>query len=223
MKPIIFTLTGPTCAGKSTLEKLMVNKLGFANLISTTTRKPRAGEIDGIHYYFTTEGKFLGDLHKGKFVEAVSFNGNQYGSSIDEVNRISEMGKPIVVVVEPEGRHRVQSYCRANGIICRSIYVGASQEVIAKRFISRAVDDVLDMVDEDVLDGTNPDKVLAIKDVLSRRLHSMTTTERAWATEGERRIATPYEYAIPDFGEHSQEKALTYIGYMLDAVRLLAA
>jgi guanylate kinase len=53
MNNTLITLTGPSCAGKTTLEDRLI-KAGFDRVISNTTRAPRRGEIDGVHYHFRT-------------------------------------------------------------------------------------------------------------------------------------------------------------------------
>lgn len=54
MKRTLVTLTGPSCTGKSTVARKLV-ELGFVELISTTTRTPRQGEVEGVHYYFRSK------------------------------------------------------------------------------------------------------------------------------------------------------------------------
>ena len=68
-KPLI--LVGPSGAGKSTLVKhllaLYPDKYQFS--VSSTTRAPRPGEVDGVHYHFTSFDEFQSDLKKGLFLE----------------------------------------------------------------------------------------------------------------------------------------------------------
>lgn len=65
----------------------MINKLSkdYPNLIgfnvSYTTRKPRPGEINGVHYHFTTMESMQRDVMEGKFVEYANVHGNLYGTS----------------------------------------------------------------------------------------------------------------------------------------------
>lgn len=217
MKPIIFTLTGPTCAGKSTLEKMMVEQLGFANLISETTRQPRANDVHGVNYYFNTQSEFLNKVENEELIERVEFNGEFYGLSIAEVNRVAEQGKPIVVVVEPGGRRQIQRYCKKNDISCKSLFVSADIGEIAKRFITRVLDDS-QFIEQ-------PMREKFIKSA-SARLEGIMTHEREWIDEKVRHnnspvhYATPYDCFIHSFNESVTHSTLGLIGCMLKALQL---
>lgn len=216
MKPIIFTLTGPSCAGKSTLEKMMVRDLGFANLISDTTRQPRVGDVHGVNYYFNSHAEFGEKEQKGKLIEAVMFNGESYGLSIAEVNRVTELGKPIVVVVEPGGRAQIQAYCKENNIICKSIFVTADIGVIATRFITR------------ILDDSKAVSTAGLKKFIKAsgtRLEGMITEETHWIDEDiydskMRAFVSPYDRIFHDFGEETTDSAMQDIHNMLTAMQL---
>lgn len=216
MKPIIFTLTGPTCAGKSTLEKMMVSYLGFANLISDTTRQPRVGDVHGINYYFNTHAGFASKKAKGELIEVVEFNGEYYGLSVAEVNRVTEFGKPIVVVVEPGGRAQIQAYCKKHKIICKSLFVTADTDVIAERFIARILEDSR---------AISPSGLKKFMRASAVRLQGMMNHERYWVEEEVRdgdslNYESPYNSIFYDFGEHTTEKTLKYVGDMLKATQL---
>ena len=219
MKPIIFTLTGPTCAGKSTLEKMMVRDLDFANLVSDTTRQPRVGDVHGINYYFNTHEGFKAKKDNGELIEAVEFNGEHYGLSIAEVNRVTELGKPIVVVVEPGGRQQIQAYCKKHKIICKSIFVTADTYVIAERFITRILEDSRAIPPSGLKKFTKASAV---------RLQGMMNHERYWVEEDifdskQRAFVSPYHYIVHEFGEYTTDDVLQYIDNMLKAIHLQAA
>jgi guanylate kinase len=82
-KPLV--LCGPSGAGKSTLTAFIMGpespyKDMFAFSVSSTTRQPRAGEQDGVHYHFTTREDFEADIAKGNFLEHNEVHGNFYGT-----------------------------------------------------------------------------------------------------------------------------------------------
>lgn len=96
MRPIV--LSGPSGTGKSTLiKRLFANHpelFGFS--VSHTTRKPRPGEEDGVHYHFTTTDKFESMIAENAFEEHAKFGGNYYGSSKKAVQDVAEgKGKSI--------------------------------------------------------------------------------------------------------------------------------
>lgn len=90
VKPLI--ICGPSGAGKSTLyEELKVyyaEKLQFS--VSCTTRKPRQGEENGVHYHFITIEKFKEELKKELFLEHAEVHGNFYGTHLDNVEKALE-------------------------------------------------------------------------------------------------------------------------------------
>lgn len=110
----LITLTGPSGTGKSTLEKKLIEQHGFAKIISVTTRPPRPGEVDGVDYHFITPEHMAWLVESGELIEHITFSGNnsQYGVTVDEVERAFAQGKPVVLVVEPEGARQIRNYCR---------------------------------------------------------------------------------------------------------------
>jgi guanylate kinase len=198
MKPFIMTLTGPTCAGKSTLEDYLMQE-GFAGVISTTTRAPRFGEKDGEDYYFTDPDSFEQAVSEGHFVEAVEFNGNRYGVTKSEVERITAQGKPIVVVCEPNGRDQIKSYCEKHGWDYYAAFVNAAPELIAQRFITRLMDDERSLF--------NQKKLI---DTYASRLALMLAKERAWILDA---YFSPgnADYIISNFTEDTTNSIIEYL------------
>lgn len=169
---MILTITGPSCAGKSTLENLLVER-GLSKAISTTTRLPRAGEVDGEAYYFVTKEQFLNALRAGEMVEHIELGGNHYGLSKAEVERLNALGKPIVVVCEPVGQKQIAQYCELHGWPIHSVFVDNPPAIIAKRFIGRLAEEAAEGLG---LDGKAVESH-------SRRLADMMTLERRWQAE----------------------------------------
>ncbi len=95
----IALLVGISGAGKDTIKKALLERPGFADIISHTTRQPRLNmgvlEVDGTDYHFVTEEIARGMLERGEFVEAKYVHGTIYGTSIEEVRRASEGGVAI--------------------------------------------------------------------------------------------------------------------------------
>lgn len=164
--PILVTLTGPSCAGKSTLEKLLKER-GFASLVSITTRQPRAGEVDGQSYYFVRREEFSALRAEGHMIESVEFNGNLYGISGFEVERVAALGKPIVVVCDPHGALQFRRYAEHRGWKIVSLFVNAPAETIARRFLDRYRQDI------------EAGNCRSLESYPSR-LAEMMTTERGW-------------------------------------------
>ena len=80
-KGAILVLSGPSGAGKSTIINQASDSIGeFYFSISTTTRKPRDGERDGVDYYFVTKEEFKEDIKTGNFLEYATVHDNYYGT-----------------------------------------------------------------------------------------------------------------------------------------------
>lgn len=95
-RPVVFS--GPSGTGKSTLLKKLFaahpDLFGFS--VSHTTRTPRPGEEDGVHYHFTTKDKFEKMIAEDGFEEHAKFGGNYYGSSRMAVQAVADgKGKSI--------------------------------------------------------------------------------------------------------------------------------
>ena len=100
----IYILSGPSGCGKNTVyEGLRALDPDIVQTVSATTRKPRPGERNGVDYYFITVPEFKRRIDNGEFVEYVTYGGNCYGTLKSEVQRLTEMGKTVVLVIEVRG------------------------------------------------------------------------------------------------------------------------
>jgi len=174
MNNLIVTITGPSCAGKSTLERMMRDQLDFENVVSTTTRPKREGEIDGASYRFISREAFDKNEADGCYIESVEFNGNKYGVSAEEAKRVFAKGRPMVVVVEPNGMKQIAEYADKNNWRHFSIFISNPASVIAERFLRRFHSQTLfeteDLVDKSI-------------ETYAARLGTMMTEEIGWQME----------------------------------------
>lgn len=101
---------GPSGVGKGTLIELLRKKyptqFGFS--VSHTTRKPREGEQDGVHYNFTTVETIKGEIDEGKFVEYANVHGNYYGTSVQAVESVQKQGKICILDIDVQGVRNVK-------------------------------------------------------------------------------------------------------------------
>lgn len=198
MKPFIVTLTGPSCAGKTTLEGMLRDK-GFAPVVSTTSRTMRFGEVEGQNYYYVTREQFREMEAMGKLVESIEFGGNLYGVSCDEIQRIANTGKPVVIVVEPNGHHQITEYCHRKDWQIYSVFVSNPDEVIARRFLMRLRDE---------LDGAK--NSVGIVNRYAERMATMMTTERRWIAEAHY-SENPYHARFDSFNEENSAQVVDVI------------
>jgi guanylate kinase len=74
----LFVLSSPSGGGKTTvIRELMARNPGFACSVSATTRRPRPGESDGIHYHFLSDAEFDRLIAKGAFLEWATVHGSR--------------------------------------------------------------------------------------------------------------------------------------------------
>eukprot|EP00347_Sterkiella_histriomuscorum_P011913 403370616 len=102
-KPLV--LVGPSGAGKSTLTKYLMEKFKgvFEFSVSSTTRGPRAGEENGVHYYFMERPDFEIEIKAGDFIEYNEVHGNYYGTSKSEVLETQKQGKICLLDIDVKG------------------------------------------------------------------------------------------------------------------------
>lgn len=215
MKPVIFTLTGPSCAGKSTLEKMMCDDLGFARVISDTTRQKRVGELDGLSYFFVSKSEFKRLLHQGAYMEHVEFANEHYGLPVKEVKRLAGLGKSIVVVAEPGGRDQIATFCDAHEWQHCSIFVDGNPEVIANRFLGRFAMEILNRIHDD--DTAANDLAVLIKRY-SERMALMASVEVKW-TQAAFAYDSPYNYVIREFDQLTTPAHLLYVKMVNEKLR----
>lgn len=79
-RPLV--ICGPSGSGKSTLLKRLFKEFPhtFGFSVSHTTRKPRDGEENGVHYHFVTVEDMQAGIENGEFIETAVFSGNMYGT-----------------------------------------------------------------------------------------------------------------------------------------------
>lgn len=140
--PILITVCGPSLSGKTILAGLLEN-YGFEELVSTTTRPPRKGELNGVAYNFITKAMFEEKIEQNLFLEHVKFGESYYGVSKEAFDKVISNGKNGVVVVEPEGSKRIAEYCKKNNIKLYQIFIMNEPKVLYERLFERFKNDSL--------------------------------------------------------------------------------
>ena len=105
----LFVLSGPSGAGKSVLiERLLADLPALRFSVSSTTRQPRPGEIDGVSYHFVTREQFQAGISAGQFLEYAEFSGNLYGTNRHEIDEAEKSGRDLLLDIEVQGARQLQ-------------------------------------------------------------------------------------------------------------------
>ncbi len=101
---LLFVVSGPSGAGKDTLVDALRNRMARLRYsVSATTREPREGEEEGVHYFFLTPEQFERRIAAGGFLEWREYNGNLYGTPRDFVERTLNEGYDLIMKPEVNG------------------------------------------------------------------------------------------------------------------------
>jgi guanylate kinase len=106
----VFVITGPSGVGKGTLIRGLMERVPKLELsVSATTRAPRPGEEDGVHYHFLSREQFHEKVAAGEFVEHADYAGRSYGTLRCELERRVADGAPVVLEIEVQGARQVRA------------------------------------------------------------------------------------------------------------------
>lgn len=135
---ILFVISGPSGVGKGTLRtRLMEMGMDLAYSVSATTRKPRAGEIDGRDYFFMDEDKFKGMIERGEFLEYAVVYNHYYGTPRAFVERLLAQGQDVLLEIDINGARQVREKM-ADGVFI--FIMPPSLEELTRRLLERGKD-----------------------------------------------------------------------------------
>ncbi len=134
-KLIVFS--GPSGVGKGTIRKeLKFTDYEFS--VSSTTRKIREGEVDGVHYHYITREQFEEKIANGEMLEYAEFVGNYYGTELKTVTEMLEAGKNVFLEIECQGA--IQVIDKVEDVL--SIFIlPPSLEELEKRLVNRGTEE----------------------------------------------------------------------------------
>lgn len=100
----LIVISGPSGAGKDTICRKLLGDMTAIDLsISMTTREPRANEVDGISYYFTTVEEFEKRISQGDLLEYAKVFDNYYGTPKSRVVEMLKMGNDVLLEIDTQG------------------------------------------------------------------------------------------------------------------------
>ena len=131
----LFIVAAPSGAGKSTLVNALLQQEPAIKLsISTTTRQPRPGEVDGREYHFTSADDFVARADAGEFLEWAEVHGNYYGTSRLVVEDVMKAGTDVLLEIDWQGARQVRKQFPSTvGIFIVPPSIAALEERLHKR------------------------------------------------------------------------------------------
>ena len=139
MSGLLVIISAPSGAGKTTLiQRLLAADSNCTFSISHTTREPRQGETNGVHYHFVSDSEFDRMIAVGEFAEWALVHGHRYGTSLAEVERLTSAGHDVIFDVDTQGARALMRRFRH----AVSIFIlPPSMALMRQRLIDRGTDD----------------------------------------------------------------------------------
>jgi guanylate kinase len=144
--PVLLVLAGPAGSGKSTLcDRLVAEGIGFSRVVTSTTRAPRQGEVNGIHYHFFGPQEFDAKVAGGEFLEWAWVHGDRrYGTLAASVLGPLLLGKNLVMSVDVQGVESLRRIADKNPFLKRvmtTVFIVVDRDRLLARMRERGKDD----------------------------------------------------------------------------------
>lgn len=140
----LFIVSAPSGAGKSTLCRMLTERLpALRYSISTTTRAPRQGEIDGVDYFFTDLETFKAGIQANQWAEWAQVHGNYYGTSAVFIDAERAAGHDVLLDIDVQGTVQL---CAKYPDAITIFIMPPSSDVLRQRLEQRGADspDIID-------------------------------------------------------------------------------
>lgn len=110
-KGLLLVISGPAGVGKGTINHTLISRNSDIRMsVSATTRAPRPGEIDGVHYFFKSEEEFQNMIESGAFLEYMRvFNTHFYGTPKSFVEQELAEGRSVILEIDVQGAMRIKA------------------------------------------------------------------------------------------------------------------
>lgn len=146
--PVLLVIAGPAGSGKSTLcDRLVTERPEFSRVVTTTTRSPREGEINGVHYHFFSPEEFRRKIENGEFLEWAQVHGvyedRLYGTLKSSVLDPLAQGRNLVMSIDVQGVETLRRVARTDARLRRAlttIFIVIDRERLIARMRGRAQD-----------------------------------------------------------------------------------
>lgn len=138
-KGLLIVVSGPSGAGKGTICSAYLQRNPQAVLsVSVTTRKPRAGEKEGVDYFFRDKETFLKMVENGEFLEYAEVYGNYYGTPKRFVEEKLADGRDVILEIDIQGALQVKERFPEAVFV---FVIPPSMEELKRRIVKRGTED----------------------------------------------------------------------------------
>ncbi len=108
-KGLLVVISAPSGGGKTTIVNAVREEMQLEYSVSTTTRPPRKGEKDGIHYNFVSKKDFLRYIEGDKFAEWAEVHGNLYGTEKSLLEQKIRRGEAVLLDIDVQGASSIKA------------------------------------------------------------------------------------------------------------------
>lgn len=134
---LLFIVSAPAGTGKTTLVQMIVNEFpSVVKSVSFTTRKPRSGEIPGIHYHFISKKEFEKKIANNEFLEFAKVYDDYYGTAYQTIHDLLRQKKHVILVIDTQGAHNLKGKIPATYIFIQP----PSLTILKERLTNRQTD-----------------------------------------------------------------------------------
>lgn len=105
----LIVVSAPSGCGKGTILTQVLKDPKFYYSVSATTRQPREGEVDGVHYRFMSREQFETLIAEHAFLEHAAYVGNYYGTLLAPIEEQLAMGKDVLLEIEVQGAMQIRA------------------------------------------------------------------------------------------------------------------
>ena len=135
----LFVVSGPSGVGKGTVcQALLENRDDLFLSVSATTRAPRPGEENGVHYWFLSKEEFQDRVEHDQFLEWATFCENCYGTPRSKVEEKLDAGQNVLLEIEPQGALQVKERLPESVLL---FVLPPSLQELRQRLIGRGTED----------------------------------------------------------------------------------
>lgn len=145
---VLIVIAGPAGSGKSTLcDRLVAERPDFSRVVTSTTRKPRDGEVNGVHYHFFAPDEFERRVRAGEFLEWAQVHGDNrerlYGTLSSSVFEPLLAGQNLIMSIDVQGVDTFRQVAKGDLRLRRAmttVFIRVDRDRLVSRMRERAKD-----------------------------------------------------------------------------------